>query len=138
MTAPIYADIDDLKERFSEAEIVQLTDRDRDGNVDDDVANQALLDADAEINAAVGVRYGLPLPSVPDLINRLACDIARYRLYDDKPTDEVRRRYEDAVAELDKIAKGTRDLQFPGATEESSSKFRTGQVKSCIDWKAYG
>lgn len=104
---PTYAQQADMVTRFTSVEMIQLTDRDSTANaIDASVMLQALLDADAEIDARLQARYSLPLPSVPRLLTNIACDLARYRLYDDRATDQVRRRYEDALRVLDKIASG--------------------------------
>lgn len=71
---------------------------------------RAIADAGDEIDAFVGSRYTLPLATVPPLLERLACDIARFRLYSAEPTDEVRQRYEDAVSTLRAVATGTASL----------------------------
>jgi phage gp36-like protein len=73
---------------------------------------QALADAAAEIDVYVGAQYTLPLPSVPEVLKRICCDVARYRLWEDKAPDEIRKRYEDAIRLLDRIAKGTASLGF--------------------------
>lgn len=72
----------------------------------------AIQDATEEINGHIGDRYSLPLPSVPSNLKRMACDIARYRLYFQQPTDEVRKRYEDAVAFLKRVADNKAHLQI--------------------------
>jgi phage gp36-like protein len=46
----------------------------------------------------------LPLPTVPAVLTRITCDIARYRLWEDRASDEVRRRYDDAVKLLTHIS----------------------------------
>lgn len=102
-----YATQSDLVTRFSERELIQLTDRDNVLNaIDAGVLAGALLDADSEIDTYLQPRYTLPLASVPRVLVNIACDIARYRLYDDRSTDQVTRRYEDAVKLLAKIGKG--------------------------------
>lgn len=102
-----YANQADLVTRFSERELIQLTDRDNVLNaIDADVLAGALLDADSEINTYLQPRYTLPLANVPRVLVNIACDIARYRLYDDRSTEQVTRRYEDAVKLLTKIGKG--------------------------------
>lgn len=102
-----YATQADVTDRFSTVELTQLTDRDNTVNaIDATVLERALLDADAEIDARLQGRYALPLARVPRLLVNIACDIARYRLYDDRATDQVTRRYEDAIRLLDKIGKG--------------------------------
>ena len=72
----------------------------------------AIQDATEEINGYIGGRYALPLPNVPSNLERMACDIARYRLYFQQPTEEVRKRYEDAIAFLKRVADNKAHLQI--------------------------
>lgn len=92
--------------RFGESEIIELTDRNDAGVVDVAVLNKSLADADALINSYLGGRYTLPLLTTPDLLKALASDIARFKLWDDKAPEEVRQRYDDALAQLKLIAQG--------------------------------
>lgn len=110
-----YATQADMTLRFGDAEIVQLTDRANlpPVSIDAAVLGFALESADAEIDASLGVRYDVPLAAPPRRVVDLACDIARYRLYGQGATDEVRNRYRDAVAFLERVARGT--AQIPGA-----------------------
>lgn len=108
-----YATQQDLIDRFGEEEIINRTDRSGTGSIDATVVDLALADADDEINGYLGQQYELPLASVPSLLNRLAADIARYRLYDDAASDEVRNRYKDAVSLLTSIARGNVSLGMP-------------------------
>ncbi|MDR2186863.1 MAG: DUF1320 domain-containing protein [Azonexus sp.] len=108
----MYATANDMMERFGEAEVVQLTDR-----ASSDVAHQALADATAEIDIYLSNRYRLPLDPIAPVIRRVACDIARYRLYDNAAPEEVRRRYEDAIRLLKALADGTASLGLPGVVE---------------------
>ncbi|MCO8100477.1 gp436 family protein [Acinetobacter indicus] len=75
----------------------------------------ALQDATEEINGYIGGRYALPLTNVPSNLERMACDIARYRLYFQQPTEEVRKRYEDAISFLKLVATGKAHLQIQDA-----------------------
>lgn len=96
-----------LIERFGEAELIQLTDRDGTaGEIVTSVLDSAIDDAGSEVDAYVGVRYDLPLAIVPISLVRVASDIVRYRLYDDAATEQVRTRYEDAIKFLVGVAKG--------------------------------
>lgn len=72
----------------------------------------AIQDATEEINGHISDRYPLPLPNVPSNLKRMACDIARYRLYFQQPTEEVRKRYEDAIAFLKRVADNKAHLQI--------------------------
>ncbi len=105
-----YATQDDMIERFGLQEMIQLTDRDRAGTIDVAVLDRALRDADAKIDGFVTGRYSVPLTPVPRLIVGVACDIARYALYDDIATDGVKKRHDDAVKLLESIAAGRVNL----------------------------
>lgn len=109
---PTYATRQNMIDRFGEAEIIQLTDRaERPTNViNDGVLNRALEDADGEIDSALAARYTLPLVSIPKVLVRIACDLARYHLYDDVAGESVRERYEDAKAYLKQLATGMMSL----------------------------
>jgi phage gp36-like protein len=115
-----YATQADLAARFGEDELAQLTDRAGAGVPDATVVTRALADADAEIDTYLGARYALPLSTVPSVIARLACDIARFRLWEDRASDEVRRRYEDARRMLEAIARGQVSLGLPAAQQTSA------------------
>lgn len=68
--------------------------------------NGKLLDADSAINGYLATRYPVPLATVPRLVMVTACDLTRYALYDDMATEQVRKRYEDAVKRMEAISKG--------------------------------
>lgn len=88
------------------------------GDQDYTSTDEAIRDAEAEVNSYVAKCYVLPLPGVTDLedprsnasvpqeLRRPAVDIAVYRLASehDRLTKERRRRYEDAVKWLEKLA----------------------------------
>jgi phage gp36-like protein len=102
-----YAVKQDMIDRFGDVELKQLTDRTGAVDaIDDTVLGKALADADAEINGYLAGRYTLPLASTPMILVGLACDIARFRLYEDRATEQVRQRYEDAIKYLTKVAEG--------------------------------
>lgn len=107
--APVYASVDDFIQRVGEKQTIDLTDRDFLNEVNEEVLNQALVDSSSQIDGYLVSRYQLPLAKVPANLVRICCDLARYRLCgmsDVTITDDVRERYEDAVAELKLLAKG--------------------------------
>ncbi len=101
-----YATQQNMIDRFGEKELTQLTDRANSGSIDVAVLSRALEDADAEINGYLATKYALPLNSAPLVLTRIAADIARYFLYDDRATDQVTQRYKDAVKFLQNVAGG--------------------------------
>jgi phage gp36-like protein len=109
-----YASQADLTDRFGATELAQRTNRVDGLTIDTVVLGRALSDADAEIDGYLATRYALPLPSTPPVINRLACEIARYRLYDDGVPETVRVRYQDAVSLLKRLSSG--EVQLAGIT----------------------
>ena len=108
-----YATQQDLIDRFSAVELAQLTDRTNGTVIDAVVVGRALADSDAEIDTYLAKRYQLPLNSVPPVLARMAAEMARYRLYDDRCTETVRLRYQDAVSLLKKMASG--EVELPAA-----------------------
>lgn len=108
-----YASAADMQSRFGLEELTARTDRNGTGAVDAAVLSRALADADAEIDGYLATRYRLPLPTVPPVLVRVACDIARYRLWEDLASEEVRRRYEDARRMLEALTRGHVSLGLP-------------------------
>lgn len=110
-----YATKQNLIDRFGGEELIQLTDRANTGAIDDVVLSQALARADAEIEGYLLGRYSLPLASVPPILANIACDAARYYLYDDHAPDHVRTRYEDVRRLLEGISTGKVQLGLPAS-----------------------
>lgn len=127
-----YATQQDLIERFGEPELIQLTDRANTGAVDGTVADQALTDAAEEMDGYIGARYELPLASTPTVLVRICADIARYRLYDIQPPEQVAQRYKDAVTFLTAISKGSVTLGLPTASQPDSAGAPTTDAPSRV------
>ena len=92
-----YATQADLVERFGATELAQLTDAAGGAIIDETKVARALADADAEVDAHIGVRYALPLATTPVVLVRVAADIARYVLWDTRANDIVKARYQAGV-----------------------------------------
>jgi len=115
-----YCTKDDILTQLDEAILIQLTDDDNSGAVNDDFVTRAIADADAEIDAYVGARHAVPLDPVPALIRAMSTVIAVYNLYSRRlgPPDHIKDRYQAAVGLLELIAKGTASL---GASDPEGS-----------------
>ncbi len=124
-----YASLADLQSRFSESELIDLSDREQTGAINLDVIDQALADASAEIDGYLGGRYSLPLPSVPDVLTRLCCDIARYLLYSERAPEQLQKRYDNAVGFLKALSKGDISLGLPDSQQPDPSA-NTAQITS--------
>lgn len=90
--------------------------------------NGALADADSEIDGYVATRYSVPLNPAPSIVKRLACDLARYHLYDDQATETIQKRRDAAVAELRDISAGKVSLGTT-ATGDTAPPAQGGMVE---------
>jgi phage gp36-like protein len=105
-----YAAPQDMINRYPNRDLVQLTNEDpASTTIQSAPIAQALADASAEIDGYIEGRFVLPLTDPPAVLNRLATDIAMYRLQTLRPLHDLqdaRRRYDDAIALLTKVAAG--------------------------------
>lgn len=110
-----YATTAQMIARFTEREVIALTDRAGLGVVDTVQLASALVDATGEIDSQLGRRYalplaqgGVPLAFTPTVLVGLCCDIARYRLSgtEVQETEVIRNRYKDAIRMLGLLADG--------------------------------
>lgn len=108
-----YATQTDLETRYGVRELAAITARPGTpaGEVDAAVVALALADAAAVVDSYLGVRYAtpLPLPAPPRVVD-LACQIARYRLQEQRASDRVRQDYTDALAFLRDLSGGRATL----------------------------
>ncbi|WNL39826.1 DUF1320 domain-containing protein [Halomonas sp. PAMB 3232] len=119
----------DLIERFGADEILAIA-RDASGNaIDTAVIERACEDASGEIDGYVNAAgYPVPLVPVPRIVIANACDIARYRLYDEHASEQVQKRYDDAVKFLKSVSRG--EVRLGISTGPSSSSAGSVQMNS--------
>lgn len=100
----------DIEKRIGLAELVQLTDRSRSGQVDTDTVAAAIEDAATELEVYLTGRYTLPFTNNPPALVPLAVSLAVYNLFSARRgggmVDDVRNRYRDAIRLLEKINSG--------------------------------
>ncbi|MEW5729149.1 MAG: DUF1320 domain-containing protein [Pseudomonadota bacterium] len=121
-----YITIDDLIARFGSAELIDVADRDDDGAADPDVVAAAISDAEDVINGYLAAVATVPLTTVPEVVKRLASQIARWFLHKDDPSEAIRQGYKDAIALLDEIRAGDfrLDLGEPGEAPTAGSRVK--------------
>ena len=93
-------------DRFGEQELIELTNLDDPTatTIDDLRLERTLISTDAEINAYI---QGSTDPIFLPILVEKAIDIARYKLESrGEPREDVRKRYEDATAYLEKVSEG--------------------------------
>lgn len=96
---PVYVTEADFERRFGAGELADLL-------ADGSSYAEAENDAASLVNGYLGTRYTLPLLSVPAMVKGWAGDVTRFKLWDEHAPEEVRRRYEDALAQLKQLAQG--------------------------------
>nr|DAI24804.1 MAG TPA: head to tail adaptor [Caudoviricetes sp.] len=111
-----YISINDLYEHFSQIEIDDLA------GTDEIKVTSIISSVSALIDGYVAPRYRLPLVNQYEILKDAACDIVFYKLYNIQPPENARKRYEDAMALLERIASGKVMLNEPTGEE---SKART-------------
>jgi phage gp36-like protein len=67
---------------------------------------QAEQEAASLIDGFLAAKYVLPLATVPAIVTGWAGDITRFKLWDERAPEEVRRRYDDALEQLRDLAAG--------------------------------
>lgn len=113
----VYATVEDMVAAFSEQEMTELSNLDYPDNsfVNDEPIVRAIVDAQAQIDSYLCVRYKTPLVVVPNILRNHTCDVARYILDKDNPREEVIRRRDLVFSYLKDLVAGKASL--PGIVD---------------------
>lgn len=132
MAQVMYATTANMLSRFGEQDLILLTEREDStpGKINLEVLTQALIDASAEIDGYIVGRYTLPLVTVPTVLERNCCDIARYFLYGDRAPEQVEKRYQAVVKYLTSVSKGDISLGMADTGESADQSELTVVVES--------
>lgn len=121
-----YCTLADIVKLLPEELVIQLTDDERVGAVNQSRVEEAIEQADAEIDGYVGARYSVPVVAAPAILNKLSVDISIYNLYSRRvgQMPDVRsERYKNALRQLEGIAKGVVSI---GVTPEPAAQTESG------------
>lgn len=127
-----YSTIDDIRKLLPEQELIALTDDEALGVVNQGRVDEAIAQADAEVDSYCAVRYSVPVAPVPALLRKFSVDIALYSLYSRavQSAPEVRaERYRATVRQLEGISKGTLTLGVEEAEAADSSGAETNKTE---------
>ena len=131
-----YSTIEDLIKLIPREALIQLTD---DENADAPVAarvEEAIRQADSEIDSYCAVKYETPFDPVPDIVKKCSVDIAVYNLYSRRVEDippARSERYRNALRELEGIAKGTISIGMGAAVEPPAKDGSPANTKAADD-----
>ncbi|HWW85227.1 MAG TPA: DUF1320 domain-containing protein [Vicinamibacterales bacterium] len=103
-----YASKEDIDELYGTDLLVRVADYNKDGTPDPEVIAKGLQAADEICDAYLSAQYTIPVVPTPGVVKNCAIDIAVYKMALGRTgrTDEMRLRYEDALALLEKISTG--------------------------------
>jgi phage gp36-like protein len=109
----------DIKKNLPEETLVQLTDDEGVGTVNQVRISEAIAQADAEINSYLGTKYTVPFTApIPDIVKQLSIKMSIYHLYS-RRMEEIPKtrvdRYNNSLRILEKIAAGS--ISIGAATE---------------------
>jgi phage gp36-like protein len=131
-----YATAQDIIALYGEALLVRVSDQNKDRQADPEVVEAGLEAADDIIDAYLSSQYTVPLAYVSKSVRKLAIDIAVYTMAMGRAerTEEMRLRYEDAMAMLKMMATGKIGLGLPpvdsngdGVPESDPNRKRKGR-----------
>jgi len=118
-----YITLDEIKKSLPEEAVIQLTDDEDTGAVNQAHVDEAIARADSVIDAYCGSLYAVPFSDPPQAIKNISADLAIYNLYSRKvdAVPEARlERYRTGTRQLEAIAKGT--VTLGSATVAPSEK----------------
>ena len=134
--AYLYLTQSDLSEVLSETELIQLTDDEKFGIVNAARITSIIASACAEVDGYIGIKYALPLASVPALVKGWALAVTMYRLSlrRHQVGAAVRQGYEDAIDQLKSVARGTLTLGIDPPPSSSSVASHGEVLSNDSDW----
>jgi phage gp36-like protein len=127
-----YCSLDDIKKAIPEQNLIQLTDDAGEGVIDDVKIDDAIAYAGQLIDGYLRGRYTVPLQPVPELVKRLAVDLAVFHLYSrrfelDMPQTMVDRRKE-IIRLLEQIQQGKVLLGIETADSPGQGYYMTNKT----------
>lgn len=129
----MYSALDDIKKLIPEDTLIQLTDDDGIGTVNQGRVDEAIVQADSEIDSYCGGRYSVPFATVPGIVKKISVDIAIYNLYSRRVEvlPETRAdRYKNAIRQLEGISKGVISIGVDPAPSAATQSSNTVQVET--------
>jgi phage gp36-like protein len=108
-----YCSLPDLITAFGETELIQLTDRQGAGAVDETILDAAIAKADAEISQRLRAKgWTVPIAGSSADLLAIGLDITRFFLHVNAAPEPVKEAFERAIKKLDAYVKGWVDLDL--------------------------
>ena len=127
----------DIDLRLGTARYTQLTDDTGTGSPDTDVADEARLGAEGEVDSYLSQRYRVPInltkhPEPASVLKSIALDLVEYRLHSRRPPvpSAVSSKRNQAIAWLDRVAKADVILPSVEPIAENPAKGLAAETSS--------
>ena len=121
----MYCSVEDLIKALGEKEIIQLTDDNLTGEIDEAVANDAIERASSEIDGYLSTFTNVPLDKPPGIIKNICVTIALHNLYLRKSleVEAIEKNYEHSLKLLEMIATGKIQLALSVNVKQTRYKW---------------
>lgn len=127
-----YCTLGDITARLDEELLIQLTDDEGIGIVNESRVTATIAEADSEIDSYLSGRYTVPLDPVPAVIKKLSADIAIWNLYSrrEKVEEAREKRYDAAIKLLRAISDGKATLGVDPEPSGGEQQIKAGRDKT--------
>jgi phage gp36-like protein len=129
-----YSTLDDIKAHIPEENLIQLTDDENLGTINQTRIDEAIEYADEIINGYLRGRYTLPLSPVPGLITKLSVDLAIFHLYSRRleleMPESMMQRYKNAIKLLEQIQRGLITLGVDSDVTPEPGEYKTSKTSN--------
>jgi len=106
----MYVTQQDYIDAYGEIELIQLTDRDENGQVDDAAFDWHLNGAESFVNSRLASVYVIPLTAINASLKDIVLTITRANLFVNNETEEVTKNYDRALERLDDYINGVASI----------------------------
>ncbi len=118
-----YCTADDLIRWFGESELLQLTDDAGVGDIDYPKVDEAIAVAGGLIDDILRGTYSVPIDPAPAVLERIACDLARFSLYVDDYPDHVKAARDHAIKMLERYRDGQATLGISTGQDDTTGRY---------------
>ncbi|MDI3480794.1 MAG: hypothetical protein PWQ97_449 [Tepidanaerobacteraceae bacterium] len=128
----MYCTLDDIKNQVPEDVLIDLTDDNGTGAINETIVDKAIIDAQEEIDVYASKLYTVPFNPVPGIIKKLAVDIAVYNLFSRRGFDQesadsvILQRYKSAIKLLENLSVGTATIGTPPSSPPARTVYIEG------------
>jgi phage gp36-like protein len=126
-----YSTLADLKKAIPERDLIQVTDDEDRGQVNEARVTQAIQDADDLIDSYLRGKHTVPLATVPPIVRRHSIGLSTYYLYSRRlgyePTEAMTALYKEALRFLADVRDGKAYIDDPESIANTGGVFKVNK-----------